>query len=396
MNILLAVCGGIAAFKSAQLVSDLTKRNHCVQVIMTKNAREFISPLTLSTLSKNPVYFDMFLENEDYSHVKHIELAKWADVVIVVPATANMIAKLAHGIADDLVSTTILAVNKKPIIVIPAMNTMMLNNQATVYNLNLLTERGYHIMDSDCGLLACGDVGKGKIPELDKIIEYVEMVAFSDKRLLNKKVLISAGPTVEAIDPVRFISNHSTGKMGYALARAAIKLGAEVILVSGPTNLKAPLNAKVINVLSACDMAMAMKEYVCDVDYVIMAAAVADYRPKHISEHKIKKDGNSNMMLELINNPDIILDLIEYKSNNCKVCGFAMESRDLVENGLKKLKSKNMDMIVCNNILDAGAGFGYDTNIITIIDNNGLIELPIMSKDECALKIIDHLINLGD
>ncbi len=396
MNILLAVCGGIAAFKSAQLVSDLVKRNHNVQVIMTKNACEFISPLTLSTLSKNPVFCDMFLENDDYSHVKHIELAKWAQVVIVVPATANMIAKLAHGIADDLVSTTILAINLKPIIIIPAMNTMMLNNQATVANLDLLALRKYHIMESDCGLLACGDVGKGKIPELDKIIEYVEMIAFSDKRLLNKKVLISAGPTVEAMDPVRFISNHSSGKMGYALAKVALKLGAEVILVSGPTNLKAPLNAKVINVFSACEMLKVMKEYVGEVDYVIMAGAVADYRPKHTSEHKIKKEGNCEIVLELVNNPDIISSLIELKSSHCKVCGFAMESRDLVENGLKKLKSKKMDMIVCNNILDDGAGFGYDTNIITIIDNCGMLELPIMSKEECAFKIIDHLINLED
>lgn len=394
MNILIVVSGGIAAFKSAQLVSDLCKLEHNVKVIMTKNATKFITPLTMETLSKNPVYIEMFDSNHEHSFVLHIELAKWADVVVVVPATANLISKISHGLADDLASTTILAASNKPIIVMPAMNSYMLTNPSTVANLMTLKQRGYYIMDSDSGLLACGDFGKGKLPAISKMIEFIEMVAYPNKPLLNKTVLISAGPTIEAIDPVRFISNHSTGKMGYALAKVAAKLGANVILVSGKTHLDKPLNCEFIQVNSADEMYHALCDKVAISDYVIMAAAVADFKPIMIEKQKIKKEHKNNLCLELTNTLDIISELIKIKPSHCKVCGFAMESENLVENGENKLLNKNMDMIVCNNIMDKGAGFGYDTNIITIIDKKSKTEFSLMSKDDCALVILKHLIDL--
>lgn len=394
MNILIVVSGGIAAFKSAQLVSDLVKLKHNVKVVMTKNATNFITPLTLATLSKNQVYVDMFDINQDYSSVLHIELSKWADVVVVVPATANIISKISNGLADDLASTTILAALNKPIIIMPAMNSLMLSNPSTVDNLATLIKRGYYVMDSDCGLLACGDYGKGKLPPISKMIEFIEMVAYPDKPLLNKTVLISAGPTIEAIDPVRFISNHSTGKMGYSLAKMAARLGAKVILVSGKTNLEKPLNCEFIQVISADEMYNCLCNKVLESDYVIMAAAVADFKPAFVAKHKIKKEQKHIMQLELINTLDIISELVKIKPKDCKICGFAMESENLIENGKSKLLNKNMDMIVCNNILDQGAGFGYDTNIITIIDKVSKTEFSLMSKDECALEILKHLVNL--
>lgn len=392
-TVLLGVSGSIAAYKAATLTSILLKMGAEVHVLMTRNATKFIAPLTFSTYTKNKVCIDTFDENFEYK-VGHISLAEKADIAILAPATANVIAKLANGIADDMLTTTFLAV-KAPVLVSPAMNTNMYENPATQANLLTLKSRGIQVIEPDSGLLACGIVGAGKMPEPEELAEHV-VYALSPKSLLGKKVLISAGPTRESIDPVRFISNHSTGKMGFALARRAAMMGAKVTLVSGPVNLKTPMNVKRINVESASDMDKEITKRADESDVIIMSAAVADYTPTTVSDEKIKKKDGEGTELKLKRTSDILSKLGQNKRPGQFICGFSMETENLIENSTAKLKKKNVDMIVANNLRTEGAGFGTETNVVTLIGEKGYEELPIMSKDEVAyaiLKVIEVKIN---
>lgn len=388
-TVLLGVSGSIAAYKAAALCSILIKKGASVRVVMTSNATKFIAPLTFSTYTKSRTYTDTFEETFEYK-VEHISLADEADIAIVAPATANIIAKMAHGIADDMLSTTLLAV-KSPILVAPAMNTNMFENPATQDNIETLKKRGVHIIEPDSGLLACGVTGKGKMPEAEVLAEYVEYYLQKSEKLSGKKVLVSAGPTKEAIDPVRFISNHSTGKMGFAIAKVAAQMGATVTLVSGETNCKTPINVDRVDVVSAADMDKEISLRAYENDIIIMSAAVADFTPQNPAKEKIKKKDNTDNSIELERTVDILKKLGENKRKGQFICGFSMETENVLENSKQKLVKKNVDMIVANNLRESGAGFGTDTNIVTLITESENIKLPQMSKEEVAFNILNRI-----
>lgn len=385
--VVVGVTSSIATFKAVQLVSDLLKKGYDVEVIMSENATKFVDPLTFSSLTKHKTYVHTFDRVEHYD-VEHISLAKKADVFILAPATANVIAKVVHALADDMLSTTFLAANC-PKLIAPAMNTQMYNNPVTQENLTKAKELGYHIIEPCVGLLACGDTGTGKLADIPTMIEAIEMIGYPKKILTGKRILVSAGPTREALDPVRFISNHSSGKMGYAIAKAARNMGASVTLVSGPVHLSKPYRVDVVDVVSADDMFEAMTKEYDTYDYVIMAAAVADYTPKVIADQKIKKDTEATAF-EFVKTKDILQYLGDHKSHQ-KLCGFAMESENMLENARKKFEKKHCDLLVANNIRTPGAGFDVDTNIITLINRDGNTELSQASKEELAYRILETL-----
>ena len=389
-HILIGITGSIAAFKIAQLVSDLVKLDYHVDVIMTKNATQFIAPMTFETLTKHKVYVDTF-EREETFDVKHISLAKQADVVLVAPASANVIAKMAHGLADDMLTSTLLACTC-PILVAPAMNVHMYENPVTQRNITLLKELKIQIIEPTTGRLACGDQGNGKLAPLPDLLQAIE-IALSDKPLLGKKVLISAGPTIESIDPVRFISNHSSGKMGYHLAQQAKAMGADVTLVSGPVSLEAPYGVHIIDVTSALDMFEAIKKQAPQQDIIIKAAAVGDYRPTIYTTEKIKKKGET-LSIECTQNPDILAYLGEHKKDHQILCGFAMETENLLEHATQKLKDKHCDLLIANNLFEEGAGFQKDTNVVTIIKKDSYQKLPMLSKKELSRSILYEIIAL--
>lgn len=388
-TIVLGVTGSIAAYKTANLASMLVKEHADVHVIMTENAKNFINPITFETLTHNKCITDTFDRNFEFD-VKHISLAKRADLFMIAPASANIIGKIASGIADDMLSTTIMAA-KCPVLISPAMNTAMYENYFVQKNMRCLKEAGYKLIEPASGYLACGDTGRGKMPDPEILKEHILMELGHEKDLRGKKVLVTAGPTQEAIDPVRFISNHSSGKMGYEVARQAARRGAEVTLVSGRTNLDCPLGVNRIDVLSAADMKEAVVSNADDTDIFVMAAAVADYRPTVVSDSKIKKKGGS-MAIELTRTEDIIAGICENKRENQFVCGFSMETDNLIENSRSKLESKKLDMIVANNLKVEGAGFRGDTNVAVIIRPDSITELDIMSKSELADVILDEII----
>ncbi|MFW5668876.1 MAG: bifunctional phosphopantothenoylcysteine decarboxylase/phosphopantothenate--cysteine ligase CoaBC [Acetivibrio ethanolgignens] len=387
-NVVLAVTGSIAAYKMANLASMLKKQKCRVTVMMTRNATNFINPITFETLTGNKCLVDTFDRNFQYS-VEHVSLAKETDVVLVAPASANVIAKLAHGIADDMLTTTILACECKKIVA-PAMNTHMYHNPIVQDNLKLLEKYGMEVIKPDYGYLACGDIGDGKMPSEETLLSYIEREIGREKDLAGKKVLITAGPTREALDPVRFISNHSTGKMGYALARAAMLRGASVTLVSGPVSLAKPLFVNTIDVVSAQEMYEAVMERAKEQDIFIMAAAVADYTPKEQAAEKMKKrDGELSM--ELCRTRDILQTVGDNHREGQFLCGFSMETENLLENSRAKLLRKHADMIVANSLRTEGAGFGTDTNVVTLITADTSEELPMLSKEETAHAVLDKI-----
>lgn len=388
-TVVLGVTGGIAAYKSAALTSLLVKAGAQVQVIMTEHARQFIAPLTFESLTGRRCLTDTFDRNHEYS-TEHVELAKEADVVMIAPATANIIAKIAHGMADDMLTTTMLACDC-PKIVAPAMNTRMYENPVTQDNIRKLEEYGMTIAHPTSGHLACGDIGKGKMLEPEELFQYILMACAFEKDMAGKHVLVTAGATQEALDPVRYITNHSSGKMGYSLAKISAFRGAEVVLVSGHTALAAPLFAERVSVTSAEDMFQAVTERSEWADIIIKAAAVADYRPATVSSEKIKKS-DDQMSIGLERTQDILGYLGAHKRDGQFLCGFAMETQDLLENASQKLKKKNADMIVANNLKVTGAGFAGDTNVVTLITKNGAEEQELMSKEEVAGVILDKII----
>lgn len=394
-TILIGVTGSIAAYKAADLASRLMKQHAQVHVIMTKNAAEFIAPLTFETLTGRKCITDTFERNypsDSPVEVEHISLAKKADLVIVAPATANIIAKMAYGIADDMLSTTLLACTC-PVLVSPAMNTRMYEHPATQANLAVLKERGVKIIEPSSGHLACGDEGKGKLPEPAFLVDCILAEIACPKDLAGKKILVTAGPTCEALDPVRFITNHSSGKMGYAIAQAAALRGADVTLVSGPVSLTPPAGVRLVKITSARDLFNAVTS-VCDrQDIIIKAAAVADYRPSSVSDEKIKKS-DDDMTISLERTEDTLQYLGSHKPHGQILCGFAMETSDMENRARIKLKKKNLDMIVANNVKVAGAGFGTDTNVVTFITEDSIERLEIMSKESVAMKLLDRLIAL--
>ena len=388
-TVLLGVTGGIAAYKSATLASMLVKAGAEVRVIMTEHAKKFINPITFETLTGHKCVTDTFDRNFEFQ-VEHVALAKKADVVMIAPATANVIAKLAHGLADDMLTTTVLACRCKKIIA-PAMNTAMYENPVTQENMNLCRKYGMEVIIPASGYLACGDTGAGKMPEPEELFEYIEREIAYPKDMVGKKVLITAGPTQEAIDPVRYITNHSSGKMGYSIAKICALRGAEVTLVSGQVNLKASSFVEKVSVVSAKDMYEAVTSRSDEMDIIIKAAAVADYRPASVASDKIKK-ADGEMKIELERTDDILKYLGEHKKENQFLCGFSMETQNMLENSKAKLQKKNLDMIVANNLKEKGAGFGTDTNIVTIITKEQVKELPIMSKEEVANCLIDEIL----
>ena len=394
-TVLLGVTGGIACYKSANLASALVKQGANVQVLMTKNATEFIGPHTFESLTGNRVSVDTFDRNYQFQ-VEHIALADQADLVLVAPATANVLAKLAHGLADDMLTTTILACNC-PKIAAPAMNTKMYENPVTQDNLDILRKYGWEIVEPASGRLACGAVGKGKMPEPEDLLETVLHALSHEKDMSGLKVLVTAGPTREALDPVRYLTNHSTGKMGYAIARAAASRGASVTLVSGPTSLAKPVCVERVDVVSAQDMFEAVTARAAEQDIIIKAAAVADYRPTVQAEDKIKKSGaDDGLSLPLTRTRDILAWLGEHRAPGQFLCGFSMETRDLVENSRKKLEKKHLDLIAANNLKDPGAGFGTATNLLTLISPDETVELPLMDKQQAAHVLLDHILSLRD
>lgn len=389
-TVLLGVTGGIAAYKIANLASALVKLHADVNVIMTQNATKFINPITFESLTGNKCIVDTFDRNFKFK-VEHIALAELADVFMIAPASANVIGKIANGIADDMLTTTFMACKKKKILA-PAMNTNMYENPIVQDNIKKLKDYGMEIIEPATGYLACGTTGSGKLPDEKILLEYILREVAYEKDLSGKTVLVTAGPTREAVDPVRFISNHSTGKMGYAIARAASLRGARVILVSGPVSIEPPLFAELVPVVSAEDMYNAVMKYKDDADIIIKSAAVADYTPVTISSEKIKKQ-DGDMRIELKRTRDILKELGQSRRENQFICGFAMETENLIENAVKKLESKNVDMIVANSLKTEGAGFGTDTNVVTLITKDGKTELPIMSKTDVAMKILDAAVN---
>lgn len=391
-NILLGVTGGIAAYKIANLASMLKKQGANVKVIMTENACQFITPMTFETLTAQKVYTDTFDRNFEFK-VDHIELGKWADVFLIAPATANVIGKLANGIADDMLTTTALAM-RCPIVVSPAMNTTMFENKVVKHNIMKLRTYGMDIILPASGHLACGDSGAGKMPEPDMLLEYIKRAVYKKKDLVGKKVCVSAGPTREAIDPVRYISNNSTGKMGVEIAKMAAYRGAKVSLIMGPSNIFVPDFISRIDIKSAEDMYEEIMKISDLQDIIIKAAAVADYTPANYSDEKIKKK-DGDLSIELSRTKDILKELGERKENNTKkqfICGFSMETENMEENSKNKLAKKNADMIVANNVKVEGAGFGTDTNVVTIYTKNNEIRLDKLSKLEVAEKIFDEIV----
>ncbi len=389
-TVILGVTGGIAVYKTPNLVSMLKKAGADVYVIMTKNAQEFITPLPFETLTGRNCIVDTFSHNFSME-VEHVSLSKKADIVLIAPCTANVIGKIANGIADDMLTTTIMACTC-PVLISPAMNTKMYENKIVQKNIQQLKSNGYKIIDTESGFLACGDNGAGRMPEPETLYEYIEKEIACRKDLAGKKVLITAGPTQEAIDPVRFITNHSSGKMGYALAKAAMLRGADVTLISGQVSLKQQPFVKTIYIKSAKDMADAVKENM-DADIIIKAAAVADYTPVTVANNKIKKSG-SDLKIEVTRTEDILQYLGSHKRDDQIIVGFSMETENLIENSTAKLKKKNVDMIVANSINQSGAGFGVDTNVVTLITKNDAHQLPQMSKDEVSHQIIDKILTL--
>ena len=385
--VLLGVTGGIAAYKMANVASALKKLGADVEVIMTENATHFITPLVFETLTGHKCMVDTF--DRDFKfEVTHISLAKKADVVLVAPATANVIAKMAHGIADDMLTTVVLAA-RCPKLVSPAMNTGMLENPITQDNLRTLEHYGFTVIPSESGVLACKDVGSGRLPKEDVLIEYILHTIARPKDLVGVRIAVTAGPTQEPLDPVRYLTNHSTGKMGYAIARAAAMRGAEVTLIHGHTDLPPVRFTTDVPITTAQDMYDAVTSRFEEMDVLVMAAAVADYRPAEVASDKVKKhDGEMNIALERTD--DILAWVGAHKPETLFVCGFSMETRDLVENSTAKLNKKKMDMIVANNLKVPGAGFGVDTNVVTIITHNGAEQLPLQSKDDVAMAIVDH------
>lgn len=390
-RILIAVTGGIAVFKTAQLVSNLAKE-HEVQVVMSEHAEEFMSPLTFETLTHRPVYRKMFGQEVKHTSVPHIDLAKWAEIIVIAPATANIIAKMAAGLADDLLSTLLLAA-RCPVLLCPAMNSFMLGHEATQANLQLLKKRGIHVLEAAEGFLACGDVGSGKLPAPEEIaarlFAILDETDARSRDLTGLRITVTAGPTREALDPVRFISNHSSGRMGYALAAEACRRGAEVHLISGPVSLAAPEGVTLHPVVSARDMLSAVQELLPQSDILIKAAAVGDYRPAEEAQEKIKKSG-TDLVLRLVRNPDILAWAGTHANKGTVICGFAMETRDLLANARQKLASKNCDLLVANSLRQEGAGFGVQTNIATLLWPDREEALPLMSKTALADRILDE------
>lgn len=390
-TVLLGVTGSIAAYKIASLASALKKLHADVHVIMTKNATNFINPITFETLTGNKCLVDTFDRNFQFQ-VEHVSIAKKADVAMIAPASANVIGKIAAGLADDMLTTTIMAC-KCPIMISPAMNTNMYENPILQRNLQTLREYGYEIIDPASGYLACGDTGKGKMPEPDTLLAYIIRQIGMEKDMAEKKVLITAGPTQEAIDPVRYITNHSSGKMGYALAKIAMLRGAEVTLVSGPTAIEPPMFVNVVSVKSAKEMYDAVTSRFEQQDIVIKAAAVADYRPSHVGNEKMKKK-DGDLSIELERTDDILKYLGEHKRSDQFLCGFSMETQNMIENSRAKLEKKHLDMIAANNLKTEGAGFKGDTNVITLITPKEEIQLELMSKEAAAGKILDQILSM--
>ena len=388
-TVLLGVTGSIAAYKTAYLASALKKLHANVHVLMTKNAVNFINPVTFETLTGNKCLVDTFDRNFEYS-VEHVSLAKKADVVMVAPASANVIGKIAHGIADDMLTTTVMACRCRKIIA-PAMNTNMFENPIVQDNMKILEKYGYEVISPAVGYLACGDTGAGKMPEPELLLEYILQEIACEKDMKGLKVLVTAGPTQEAVDPVRYITNHSTGKMGYAIAKVCARRGADVTLVSGPTALEKPWFVNTVDVKSAKEMYEAVTGHAAEQDIIIKAAAVADYRPKTVSREKMKKK-EGELTLELERTDDILAHLGQNKRTGQFLCGFAMETEDLIENARQKLKKKHVDMIVANSLRVEGAGFGGDTNVVTMITEDEEISLGKMSKEETASQIIDKIL----
>ncbi len=389
-TVVLGVTGSIAAYKMANLTSMLTKLHCDVHVIMTKNATNIINPITFETLTARKCLVDTFDRNFNYN-IEHVALGEKADVVLVAPASANVIGKMAAGIADDMLTTTILACKCKKIVA-PAMNTNMYENPVVQANLKKLKEFGMEVIEPASGMLACRVEGKGKLPSEEVLLEYILREIQFEKDMTGKKVLVTAGATQEAIDPVRYITNHSTGKMGYALAKIAMRRGADVTLITAPTNLQAPLFADVVPVVSAQEMFDAVKERAPQMDIIIKAAAVADYTPVSVSDEKIKKK-DGDLSLPMRRTTDILAYLGEHRKPGQFICGFSMETENLVENSKKKLQKKNADLIVANNLRDEGAGFGTDTNVVTLVMEEGIVELPCMSKEEVAEAVLDAIQN---
>ena len=388
-TVVLAVSGSIAAYKIASLASALKKLHANVQVLMTKNAVNFINPITFESLTGNKCLVDTFDRNFQYS-VEHVALAKQADVVLVAPARANVIGKIAHGIADDMLTTTVMACKCKKIIA-PAMNTNMFDNPILQDNLKILEHYGYEVISPAVGYLACGDTGAGKMPEPELLLQYILREIAYEKDMQGKRVLVTAGPTQESIDPVRFITNHSTGKMGYAIAKMCMLRGAEVTLVSGPTSIAKPEFVHVVDVVTAKEMYEEVTKRAKDQDIIIKAAAVADYRPKSVSSEKMKKK-DDDLAIPMERTDDILKFLGEHKKEHQFLCGFSMETENMLENSRKKLEKKHLDMIVANNLKVEGAGFAGDTNVVTIITEQEEVSLGKMTKEETALRILDEIL----
>ena len=390
-TVLLGITGSIAAYKIAYLASALHKLHADVHVLMTENATNFINPITFETLTGNKCLVDTFDRNFQFQ-VEHVSIAKKADVVMIAPASANVIGKLANGLADDMLTTTVMACRCQKILA-PAMNTAMYENPVVQDNIRKLKNYGYEVITPASGYLACGDTGAGKMPEPETLLEYILKEAAFQKDLAGKKLLVTAGPTQEAIDPVRCLTNHSSGKMGYAIAKMAMLRGAEVTLVSGPTAIEPPLFVKVIPVTSARDMFEAVTGLSHEQDIIIKAAAVADYRPKQVSEDKVKKK-DDQASIELERTDDILKYLGQHKKQGQFLCGFSMETRDMIRNSRAKLEKKNLDMVAANNLKVEGAGYQGDTNVLTLITQDEEVSLPLMSKEDAALKILDKILLL--
>lgn len=390
-TVLLGVTGSIAAYKIAYLASALKKLHADVHVLMTKNATNFINPITFESLTGNKCLVDTFDRNFQFQ-VEHVSIAKKADVVMIAPASANVIGKLAHGIADDMLTTTVMACKRKKIIS-PAMNTNMFENPIVQDNLKILEHYGYEVIQPASGYLACGDTGAGKMPEPQTLLSYIEKEIACEKDLKGKKILVTAGPTQEAIDPVRYITNHSSGKMGYSIAKAAMLRGADVTLVSGRTAIEPPMFVKVVPIVTAKEMFDAVTSVSDEQDIIIKAAAVADYRPAVVSSEKVKKkDGEMSIALERTD--DILKYLGEHKKENQFLCGFSMETQNMVSNSRAKLEKKNLDMIAANNVKEKGAGFQGDTNVLTLITQEEETSLPLMSKEDAANQLLDKILML--
>ena len=384
-TVLLGITGGIAAYKMANVASALRKTGAEVHCILTQNATQFITPLTFETLTNNRCIVDTFDRNFQYD-VAHVSLAKKADVILIAPATANVIAKLAHGLADDMLTTTVLA-SRCPKLIAPAMNTAMLENPATQENLATLRRYGFTVIAPATGMLACKDVGSGKLPEPEVLCEEIYRVIGREKDLQGLHITVTAGPTQESLDPVRFLTNHSSGKMGYAIAREAMLRGADVTLISGPVALKAPLGVKLVNMTTAQAMLEGVQAALPQTDVLVMAAAVADYRPAVVADQKMKK-GEGDMSIPLERTGDVLGWVAQNRHPGLFVCGFSMETEHMLENSQKKRTKKKLDMIVANNLKTQGAGFGVETNVVTLITQDWVEELPLLGKDEVAGKLL--------